>query len=276
MVFVDNAWGINVQSRGETELSELKFYNSFVYGESDDIAEDCPDSNGCICIDKFGLLLFSANQGGKDIHITSASKLPMMKIKSASAWGGVAYIDNVTFANFKNHETKCGKHHAIFNNHKYAPDYIPIHNFKSCTFKDIGEDSVAYFKPPLARWATIDDCGEWPCTGPENIVLTFEGSKFEGTTPSYVQQNGAITYAVGDDPFYNCDHRDKQNAWFCSDRNLGVLLFESLDSDKWDRSIQPVYITDEEGNYSVKLNSFMDHVWDGFYTGQVRLSRFPA
>lgn len=25
-----------------------------------------------------------------------------------------------------------------------------------------------------------------------------------------------------------------------------------------------------------KLNSVMDHVWDGFYTGQVRLSRFHS
>lgn len=24
-----------------------------------------------------------------------------------------------------------------------------------------------------------------------------------------------------------------------------------------------------------KINSYMDHVWDGFYTGQTRLSRFP-
>jgi|TARA_B110000285_G_scaffold124314_1_gene140298 hypothetical protein len=27
---------------------------------------------------------------------------------------------------------------------------------------------------------------------------------------------------------------------------------------------------------SNKLNSYMDHMWDGFYTGQVRMSRFPA
>jgi hypothetical protein len=25
-----------------------------------------------------------------------------------------------------------------------------------------------------------------------------------------------------------------------------------------------------------KLNSMMDHVWDGFYTGQIRMSRFPG
>lgn len=24
-----------------------------------------------------------------------------------------------------------------------------------------------------------------------------------------------------------------------------------------------------------KVNSYMDHVWDGFYQGQIRLSRFP-
>jgi hypothetical protein len=53
-------------------------------------------------------------------------------------------------------------------------------------------------------------------------------------------------------------------------------LFESLDGDTYDRSVQPIYITDDNGSYSSKLNSMMDHVWDGFYTGQTRLSRFPA
>ncbi len=37
--------------------------------------------------------------------------------------------------------------------------------------------------------------------------------------------------------------------------------------------MQPVYIRDSD-NFDIKLNSFMDHVWDGFYTGQIRLSRF--
>jgi hypothetical protein len=25
-----------------------------------------------------------------------------------------------------------------------------------------------------------------------------------------------------------------------------------------------------------KLNSFMDHTWDGFYSGQIRITRFPT
>lgn len=35
-------------------------------------------------------------------------------------------------------------------------------------------------------------------------------------------------------------------------------------------------ITGLDTSYSNDLNAFMDHRWDGFYTGQVRLSRFPA
>ena len=63
-------------------------------------------------------------------------------------------------------------------------------------------------------------------------------------------------------------------AW-CNNRNLGLLLFESLDADNEDRTIQPVHLTNEVTNYHNKVNSMMDHMWDGFYTGQKRLSRFP-
>jgi len=41
--------------------------------------------------------------------------------------------------------------------------------------------------------------------------------------------------------------------------------------------VQPIEITGNEAGstYDNMLNSAMDHVWDGFYTGQTRLSRFP-
>jgi hypothetical protein len=54
------------------------------------------------------------------------------------------------------------------------------------------------------------------------------------------------------------------------------MIFESEDTDKWDRSMQPIYMKKEGTDMNNKLNSFMDHMWDGFYTGQVRLSRFPT
>lgn len=53
-------------------------------------------------------------------------------------------------------------------------------------------------------------------------------------------------------------------------------MFESLDGDTWDRSVQPVKIKSKTNGYTIVLNSAMDHVWDGFYSGQLRLSRFPA
>lgn len=54
------------------------------------------------------------------------------------------------------------------------------------------------------------------------------------------------------------------------------MLFESLDDDKWKRMVTPIKITNPTINSLTSLNTFMDHIWDGFYTGQLRLSRWPA
>jgi len=53
-------------------------------------------------------------------------------------------------------------------------------------------------------------------------------------------------------------------------------MFESLDSDKEDRMLSPIYILSEESNFNNTLNTMMDHCWDGHYTCQKRLSRFPG
>jgi len=66
------------------------------------------------------------------------------------------------------------------------------------------------------------------------------------------------------------------NGYACNNNDLGVLIFESEDTDKWDRSMQPVFVAKQGTDMNNKLNSYMDHMWDGFYTGQVRLSRFPT
>lgn len=56
-----------------------------------------------------------------------------------------------------------------------------------------------------------------------------------------------------------------------------MLLFESMDDDTLDRTVSPMVITSPTiPSFSNVLNSFMDHLWDGFYTSQKRLSRFPS
>ena len=75
---------------------------------------------------------------------------------------------------------------------------------------------------------------------------------------------------------YGCRKKSAWNGFYCQNRNIGVLIFESLDADTSDRSVQPIEVYSEKSKFYTKLNSFMDHVWDGFYTGQLRLSRFPT
>jgi hypothetical protein len=40
--------------------------------------------------------------------------------------------------------------------------------------------------------------------------------------------------------------------------------------------VSPVYVTNSATNFTNKLNNMMDHMWDGFYTGQKHKSQFPS
>ena len=123
-------------------------------------------------------------------------------------------IENVTFQNFKSVNTACGKTQHIFHNSKTASDYIPLHDLKDCTFIDVTDDALAKMDEPKDGWANISDCGEWPCTAPENIVIRYEGSKFSGKSPSNTNHEGTLTYALGEEPFYgDCEYKSAWNAW---------------------------------------------------------------
>ena len=42
------------------------------------------------------------------------------------------------------------------------------------------------------------------------------------------------------------------------------------------RTMTPITVKNYNITSTTTLNTFMDHVWDGFYTGELRLSRWPA
>ena len=161
-----------------------------------------------------------------------------------------------------------------------ASDKIPMHKFVGCTFKNVDENSMVYFKDSPQSWANLSDCGQWPCTAPENIVLSFTSTKWDGITMPGADSAFQLVGAGGPNvagKYNNCESKMKHwNGYYCNNRNIGLLMFESLDSDTMDRSIQPINILNEETGFNNTLNSMMDHVWDGFYTGQLRLSRFPG
>lgn len=122
----------------------------------------------------------------------------------------------------------------------YASDYIPMHKFMSSTFDNVNEAAVAYINDPNPGWANPTDCIEWPCTAPENVVLKFENTNFAGLTrPLKTERNFQIVSDVEEavNAYSNCEIRTAWSAGWCSNRNLGILLFESLDADNEDRSI---------------------------------------
>jgi hypothetical protein len=77
---------------------------------------------------------------------------------------------------------------------------------------------------------------------------------------------------IADNPAFaqyipDCERFEDNNLWVCQQTKLGMLLFESEDADNRDRSMQPIYVQLQGTDMNSKLNSFMDHVWDGFYSG---------
>ena len=267
---------MSLQTAGERDLIKISMSNVEIYGEGDN--EDCFEGQADYAPEKFGMMLFSANRGGKSLHPTMASALPIHKIKSYGSWGGEVLLENVNFSNFVSGTTKCGSRQTTMARNPYSSDYVPMHKFVNSKFTNVAEQALIYINDPNPGWANPTDCIEWPCTAPENIVLQFEGTRFGGSlTPIKVTPTFQIVSDVKEavDSYSGCIQRDYWSAAYCTNRNLGVLLFESLDSDTEDRTIQPIVITNEVTMYKNRVNSMMDHTWDGFYTGQKRLSRFP-
>ena len=79
-----------------------------------------------------------------------------------------------------------------------------------------------------------------------------------------------------------CTLMSDWNGYLCKNPKIGQVVFESLDGDSMERTISPIHIlgmnrtTQEYNGFNNTLNSFMDHAWDGHYTSQMRMSRFPG
>merc|ERR1712166_675281 len=101
-------------------------------------------------------------------------------------------------------------------------------------------------------------------------LFLFTDTKYKGITPiAEKTKNFSIIPDVKDfsSKFDNCVKKDAWNAYICQNDKLGILLFESEDDDSLDRSMQPIYLQfTSDITIQNKVNSFMDHGWDGFYS----------
>jgi len=138
------------------------------------------------------------------------------------------------------------------------------------TLTNVSAENRIYFEQPKDSWIGVDDCGGWFCTGINNILVRDDDGTLAGDAlpATYMPYQESVS---GE----GCVQSENENALVCNNTNWALLTFESGDIDTKDRLISPVNVTTEDG-YRNDLNSYMDHVWDGFYTGLKRLSRFHA
>jgi len=136
---------------------------------------------------------------------------------------------------------------------------------------------MAYIFDPPQEWNNVDDCIGFPCTAPSNAIFSFKSSKFSGIPQPFIRDRSfqiVADLAGVSDTFDECEYIDSWNGWGCTNDNLGQLMFIGDDDDWEDRNVAPVWLTNEETGYSNKLNHQMDHVWDGFYTGQLHKQQY--
>lgn len=278
---IDNRAGFGASARqGAYQPSDyadviLEFNDNIIFGECE--ASDCPkDGSFCKPVEKNGFLMNGATHSDKDLHVEDMSPLPIPKIKSLSVWGTRVFLNRNEFKNFKK-TTSEGLRQSVIMINEWQSDYVPMHEFFDTKFTDVDDGAMIFMYDPPEKWAILDDCGDFTCTAPKNVLASFQGTKFDGVGPRWATADfQLISNNSGISPYIEGCTGDKwMNVYVCEAEKLGILLFESQDEDKLDRSMQPIFVQREGTEQNNVINAMMDHVWDGFYSGQKRLQRFP-
>lgn len=108
------------------------------------------------------------------------------------------------------------------------------------------------------------------CSGLRNIIVKDKDGTVTGSPKTLLPNNAGVVEEAD-----NCNIHTGMNGYSCEGLDWGLLTFASQDVDKLTRLISPINLTRDDG-FRNDLNSYMDHVWDGFYTGLKRLSQFHS
>jgi len=236
------------------------------------------------------MVLNQANKGAHSDYQPKWAKLPLFK--SSGSLSGSGHYYEMEFIGFESKTTTCGSIQSAIGPYAKSPDYIPYANFYNPIFTNQAKDALAYIPDPDQGWANPSDCVEFTCTGLYNIAIRLQNPQYRGDTipigiPTRtftIVSNNIESTSVQAMP--GCSFQEKWNAWACTTDDIGVMIIDSKDADREDRSSQPIYIQNEdycrsskggeELCYNNRLNAYQDHCWDGFYTCQKREQRFPT
>jgi len=260
--------GIIGNTGGKTTTdNSITIRNSYVAATSLDSNTYFGTSSQCSNVR--GIYVGASTSGAKSIP-PMPSSLPWWKIKTNHLFESPQTIDGITFVNFKDNVVSGCTGSSMFQSNEKAPDYQSIAIATNVVKENCGSSN--YYNFPSAKDSDlgVDNCGGWHCTGLRNVLIKDRDGSITGNPTSFIANNQRVGSAVD-----GCSFSQKMNGYTCSGLEWGVLAFESIDPDKLVRIISPVNVTNEDG-FRNDLNSYMDHVWDGFYTGLKRLSRFHS
>jgi len=68
----------------------------------------------------------------------------------------------------------------VFSLNPWASDFVPPHTFHNSIFSDVEENAMPFIFDPPEFWANPDDCIDFPCTAPSNVLLSFKNTMFAG------------------------------------------------------------------------------------------------
>ena len=275
---LDSQKGISLNTGGsEKDDVEIILSDSFFFGET--AANDCPSiaEGKCVCQQKYTFMNGQNMNDMKSLMPTGASELPLYKSHGEGNWGGKITINNCNFSKFQG-LSACGEKSTLLASNPGSSDKIPPHFFNNCVLEDVDDNGFAFLIKPNPGWANVKDCGNFPCTAPNNLIFSFAGTTWKGTTPTSTPEAFVVipNEATVGGTYSSCVERPDQQAYICEMDNIGMMMFENLDDDAWDRAIQPVFLLNAATGFNNTLNAMMDHIWDTFYTGQRRMARFPT
>ena len=283
--FIENLFAISTRSGGLTNDVNVRvdLSDSVIIGKTiHSLCQDCDRDTDCK--QRLGYVFGLSDKGFTDVTLTVKLKIPLYFLRADANTLGMQYVKNVKFMNF-NSNPKCSKiqDFAISSN-PHSPDYQLPQTFSEITFENVNSNNLIYMHDPDPKWLNEEDCVDWNCTGPLNAIgYDLDGSIVGGSGGVILPNNPGIAKKDV------CKIYPRMNAYLCTTdssevNRYMVMIFESLDSDNTKRTIAPINITTYGTTFESHLGKyfrndiaqFQDHVWDGFYTGHIRLSRFPS
>lgn len=233
MTLIDNTNSAMNMIGQEGDELWTKMTNITFYGETEN--KDCDGQYVCNldlmswekdpgCFSKTAFMLSNYAGHMKPGLLRIPSSWPQYKLKADGAWGGETVYDNLTFINFTSVKTYCGTQQKIFRVNPFAGDFTPTTYIRNARFLNVSYDAYGYIFTPPNSWASIDDCGEFPCTGPNNVLVRFENASYEGTIlpPNTTIKDFEIIPANDENSggFPTCKKVSAWNGYLCQNPDL--------------------------------------------------------